>query len=214
VRCAKMDAGRAESKGDGRVVTFVTGNKNKLTEVQRMLSVSGSAVAMRAEKIDLPELQGEPTDIAREKCVLAAQRLGRPVIVEDTCLCFNALGGLPGPYVKWFLDKIGLDGLVNMLAAYTDKSAYAQCIFAYCDGAALQRADRAADAADRVQLFVGRTPGTIVPPRGEYRFGWDPVFQPDGFELTYAEMDRGLKDSISHRSRAFNLLCKFFDSDA
>jgi len=56
-------------------------------------------------KIDLPELQGEPEDIAREKCRLAAEAVGGPVMCEDTCLCFNKLGGLPGPYIKWFLEK-------------------------------------------------------------------------------------------------------------
>ena len=49
---------------------------------------------------DLPELQGEPVDVSLEKCKLAAKEVGGPVIVEDTSLCFNALGGLPGVYVK------------------------------------------------------------------------------------------------------------------
>ena len=50
--------------------------------------------------IDLPELQGEPVDVSLEKCKLAAKEVGGPVIVEDTSLCFNALGGLPGVYIK------------------------------------------------------------------------------------------------------------------
>lgn len=49
---------------------------------------------------DLPELQGEPVDVSLEKCKLAAKEVGGPVIVEDTSLCFNALGGLPGVYIK------------------------------------------------------------------------------------------------------------------
>jgi inosine triphosphate pyrophosphatase len=49
---------------------------------------------------DLPELQGEPVDVSIEKCKLAASQVGGPVIVEDTSLCFNALGGLPGVYIK------------------------------------------------------------------------------------------------------------------
>jgi inosine triphosphate pyrophosphatase len=47
----------------------------------------------------VPELQGEPEDISREKARLAAREIGGPVLVEDTCLCFNALKGLPGPYM-------------------------------------------------------------------------------------------------------------------
>lgn len=55
-------------------------------------------------------------------------------MVEDTSLCFNAYGGLPGPYIKWFLQKLGHEGLNAMLAGFEDKSAYAQCIFAYTPG--------------------------------------------------------------------------------
>ena len=54
--------------------------------------------------------QGEPEEIAREKCVLAAKQVHGPVMVEDTSLCFNAYKGLPGPYIKWFLQKLGHDG--------------------------------------------------------------------------------------------------------
>ena len=63
-----------------------------------------------SKKIDLPEYQGEPDDIGEAKVKEAAKVIGGPVIVEDTCLCFNALGGLPGPYIKWFLDKIKHEG--------------------------------------------------------------------------------------------------------
>lgn len=66
-------------------------------------------------KLDLPELQGEPEEISKEKCRLAAKEVGGAVMVEDTSLCFNALGGLPGPYIKWFLEKLGHDGLNRML---------------------------------------------------------------------------------------------------
>ena len=57
-------------------------------------------------------------------------------MVEDTCLCFNALKGLPGPYIKWFLSKLGHEGLNRMLAGFDDKTAYAQCTFAYSPGGA------------------------------------------------------------------------------
>jgi inosine triphosphate pyrophosphatase len=58
---------------------------------------TGNARAVRARAV--PELQGEPEDIARQKCKLAADAVGGPVITEDTSLCFNALNGLPGPYM-------------------------------------------------------------------------------------------------------------------
>ena len=114
-------------------------------------------------------------------------------------LCFNALQGLPGVYIKWFLEKLGHDGLNKMLVGFDDKTAYAQCIFAYCD------------EAGETSVFVGRTSGRIVPARGDNAFGWDPVFQPDeSGGLTYAEMTPAAKDAISHRGRALQKVREFF----
>eukprot|EP01029_Cantina_marsupialis_P019620 TRINITY_DN4562_c0_g1_i2.p1 TRINITY_DN4562_c0_g1~~TRINITY_DN4562_c0_g1_i2.p1 ORF type:complete len:136 (-),score=44.82 TRINITY_DN4562_c0_g1_i2:341-748(-) len=114
-------------------ITFVTGNEKKLEEVKRILGTDFPFVVERA-KVDLPELQGEPNEISAEKCRLAAKQVGGPVMVEDTSLCFNELKGLPGPYIKWFLEKLGHEGLNNMLAAYEDKSGYAQCVFSFTTG--------------------------------------------------------------------------------
>ncbi|MFH4980348.1 hypothetical protein AB6A40_007057 [Gnathostoma spinigerum] len=110
---------------------FVTGNVNKLREVRDIL---GDYFNVENMAIDLPEYQGEPDSIATAKCRAAANALGERVIVEDTCLCFNALGGLPGPYIKWFLAKLKPEGLHRLLAGFEDKSAYALCTFAYCEG--------------------------------------------------------------------------------
>jgi len=126
-----------------------------------------------------------------EKCKLAAEQIGGPVIVEDTSLCFNGLKGLPGIYIKWFLDKLGLDGLNKLLNGYEDKTAYAQCIFSFCQGPGCKPIP-----------FVGRCEGKIVAPRGPTNFGWDPVFEPDSHSQTFAEMDSSTKNKISHRYRA------------
>mmetsp|Transcript_21019 Transcript_21019/g.37231 ORF Transcript_21019/g.37231 Transcript_21019/m.37231 type:complete len:196 (+) Transcript_21019:52-639(+) len=182
----------AASAGGRAVITFVTGNANKLREVRAII---GEEIPLVNQKLDLPELQGEPEEVAREKCKFAQKLVDGPVLVEDTSLCFNALGGLPGVYVKWFLEKTGHEGLNNLLAAYEDKSAYAQCTFAYSPG-----------PQSPIKVFVGRTDGKIVPPRGEGSFGWDPVFQPDGFDQTYAEMSKETKNAISHRFRSLELL--------
>jgi pyrimidine 5'-nucleotidase len=87
-------------------ITFVTGNAKKLEEVKNIIS-SGDApfpFELTNQKLDLPELQGDSFDIATEKCKLAAEAAGGPVMCEDTNLCFNALGGLPGPYIKWYVN--------------------------------------------------------------------------------------------------------------
>ena len=60
--------------------------------------------------LDLPEYQGTPEEVARTKCEEAAKHIQGPVLVEDTSLCFNALGGMPGPYIKWFLKSCGPSG--------------------------------------------------------------------------------------------------------
>jgi len=170
-----------------------------LEEVQKILTT----IKVQSKDLDLPELQGEPADVAREKCKTAAQILRSPVLIEDTSLCMNALNGLPGVYIKWFLDKLGLVGLINMLAAYSDKSAYAQCIFAYHDGQSVQDPT----------LFVGRCEGVIAPePRGPKNFGWDPVFQPKGQAHTFAEMAPDDKNKISHRANSLRQVEAFFAS--
>lgn len=96
------------------VITFVTGNAKKLQEFEQIVSsvpALSSSVQIVSKKIDLPELQGEPLEVAKQKLLTAAQHVEGPVIVEDTGLCFNALQGLPGVYIKWFLEKLGHDGL-------------------------------------------------------------------------------------------------------
>ena len=150
-----------------------------------------------------PEEDDFMTDAMSNKVMLAARQIDGPTLVEDTSLCYNALEGLPGPYVKWFLDKLGHEGLNKMLAGYDDKSAYAQCVFAYVDG-----------PNGEPKVFVGTTDGKIVPARGPTDFGWDPVFQPDGFEETYAEMDKAVKNSISHRYRALDKFREFILAEA
>lgn len=183
-----------------RTITFVTGNPGKLREVVRIV---GDSLPMTSHDVDLPELQGDPADISKEKCRLAADAIKGPVMVEDTSLCFNALGGMPGPYIKWFLDSCGHDGLNRMLAGFEDKSAYAQCIFSLSWG-----------PGEEPVTFVGRTPGKIVPARGPNAFGWDPVFEPDeGGGQTYAEMDKDAKDALSHRSRALAKLKEYLLED-
>jgi len=187
-----------------KTISFATGNKKKLEEVVAILA-AGSTLpfTVEATKIDLPELQGEAEEISKEKCRITAKTISGAVMVEDTSLCFNALKGLPGPYIKWFLDKLGHEGLNKMLVGFEDKTAYAQCIFAYTPGPDTEPV-----------TFVGRTEGRIVPARGPHSFGWDPVFEPEGTGQTYAEMDPEAKNKISHRYRALDLLRSYLVSRA
>lgn len=86
-----------------------------------------------------------------------------------------------------------------MLAGFEDKSATAVCTFAYTTG-----------ANDEVLLFQGKTEGKIVEPCGPRDFGWDPIFMPNGFSKTYAELTKETKNSISHRFKAVDVLKNHF----
>ena len=170
--------------------------------MREVMEIVGGRLEVTQLKMDLPEPQGEPQDIAIAKCVAAAEEAPGAVMVEDTCLCFNALNGLPGPYVKWFLQKIGHAGLNNLLAGYEDKSAYTLCVMAYFDKTCM----------DEPILFEGRTEGKIVPARGQNYtnlVNFEPIFEPEGFDLTYAQMSSGMKNSISHRGRATTKLVDY-----
>lgn len=80
-----------------KALTFVTGNANKLRELSQVL---GPLMSVRNEAIDLPEMQGSVEFIVGQKVMEACRRLDGPALVEDTCLEFEALGGMPGPYIK------------------------------------------------------------------------------------------------------------------
>ncbi|KAM3146054.1 hypothetical protein pb186bvf_001711 [Paramecium bursaria] len=177
--------------------------KNKLREFQQIL---GEDFEIDAQGVDLPELQGNALDIASEKALTAYKQvfsfnkqLKRACVVEDTSLCFNAFKGMPGPYIKWFLDAIEPEGLSKLLDSFDDKTAYAQCIISYM-----------APHLEKPIQFVGKTDGQIVRPRGDNKFGWDPIFQPDGFDQTYAELDKDIKNKISHRFRAIDKMIEHF----
>ncbi|VDM28019.1 unnamed protein product [Hydatigera taeniaeformis] len=91
-------------------IAYVTSNPNKLRETIEILGEEYAGMLKQVD-VDLPEYQGSsPEEIVRLKCYHAAKIVGGPVLVEDTCLAFDALNGLPGPYIKWFLRAVGPEG--------------------------------------------------------------------------------------------------------
>ncbi|QKF93582.1 inosine triphosphate pyrophosphatase [Fadolivirus algeromassiliense] len=187
-------------------IYFVTGNKNKFAEAKSILD--NDHVELVQYNIDLSEYQGDMKTIAIKKCHEAHKILETydkhkyPLIIEDTSLCFNGMGGMPGPYIKWFLSSIGPDGLVKMIDRFDDRTAQAVCCVSYMEN----------ESSDP-KLFVGMVNGMIVPARGKRNFGWDPIFQPlesdGGNGQTYAEMDDTYKNQISHRYKALEELKKY-----
>jgi XTP/dITP diphosphohydrolase len=168
---------------------FVTTNEHKRREVERILGVELERAAP-----DVPEIQAlDLAEVAAHKARSAYEALGsppHPVLVEDSGLVVGAWNGLPGALTKWFLSSVGNEGLLGMLCA-EDRSARAVCAVAV------------AGRRGEVRVFRGEVRGEIAPePRGEGGFGWDPIFVPEGGELTYAQMGDAKNDD-SHRARAF-----------
>jgi non-canonical purine NTP pyrophosphatase (RdgB/HAM1 family) len=172
---------------------FVTGNADKAAEARRIV---GAELAV--ESVDLPEIQSlDPLDVARAKAHEAFARVGRAIAIEETSLELPALGGFPGPLVKWMLEAAGAEGIARCGHALGDPRALARCLVIVFDGR-------------REVVGVGLDPGRLVlPARGSSGFGWDFVFAPDGCERTYAELGPEEKDARGHRGRAWrDLLAK------
>ena len=134
--------------------------------------------------IDLPEFQGDPDFVAREKCREAYRRLavsrssGRPFLVftEDTSLCVDAMGGLPGPYIKWFFEKLGHVGMVDMVRGFGKGNNQAEALTIVAatgnvpelfDSASKINKDNCGSSAcnteePQVKLFTGSVRGSIV----------------------------------------------------
>jgi len=152
-------------------------------------------------KLDLPEIQSlSLREVAEDKAKRAYREIKKPVLVEDTSLVFNALGGLPGPLVKWFYEALGNEGLCRLLDDYEDKSITAEVAFAFCDEVG-------------VKIFSGKVEGEISKePRGEAGFGWDPIFIPKGYKKTWAEMSDNERHKTSMRKIALKKLKEYLIS--
>ncbi|GKT24607.1 putative multi-domain containing protein [Aduncisulcus paluster] len=179
-------------------LALITGNINKVKEVKRILASDDSSIDLINVKLDVPEIQGTYEEVVMAKAAAAAVAYDGPVIVDDTSLCFTSWKGLPGPYIKDFITRLGPSGLAHVLDGFEDRSATAVASFAYCAG-----------PGEEVKLFIGKCDGSITKEAHGSGFGWDPVFLPKGKKQTYAEMPGGEKDAISHRGKAVRLLCEF-----
>jgi XTP/dITP diphosphohydrolase len=170
---------------------FVTGRPEKALEAQRL------GFSFERVDLDLPEPQSlEPADVAGAKARAAFERLGRPVLVEDSGLEILAWGGFPGALVKWLEKSAGLEAIARMLDPFADRRARAVCAIAAFDGVLSVAARGIAD-------------GSIAPaPRGGGGFGWDALFLPEGSDRTFAELAPEEKDRISHRGRAWASLAQ------
>ena len=173
-------------------IYFVTSNKNKFREAERILG-------MKLKRYDagMKELQSmDVEEVAVDKARKAYAKIRKPLIVEDTGLCIAALNGFPGALSSWVETSIGNDGICGMVRG-KGRQAYAETCAVFFDGKS-------------IKAFTGRTSGTIIShPKGKNGFGWDYIFRPNGGRKVYAEMTMDEKNRISHRGKAFSQMKRY-----
>jgi len=154
-----------------KTVTFITGNQKKADYLSKYLGFPVDHV-----KIDLDEIQSlNLKEIVEHKVRQAYEKIKSPVLVEDVSLEFEALAGLPGPFIRFFVDNVPFETICNMIDGKT-RNATARTVFGYCDGG-------------RVEFFESKLEGSIVQvPTGENGFGWDRIFIPEGYSVTRASL--------------------------
>jgi inosine triphosphate pyrophosphatase len=136
--------------------------------------------------MDLPEIQEvDPQKVIAAKLVEARKYWSGTFIVEDTSFSLDSIDGLPGPLVKWFIKSIGVDGIYALTKTFGAR-ATARTIIGY------------ADENNDILFFEGSLGGLVVPPRGTDGFGWNSLFQPDGHEKTFGEVDFPVHGNVHH----------------
>ena len=151
---------------------LITGNQNKADYLSRQLGVE-----LAHQPVELDELQSTDLHvIVAHKLRQAYDAVKQPVLVEDVSLSYVALGDLPGPYIKWFVEHAGDEACCRMLDGFDNRQAVIRCTFGYFDG-------------EEMTFFDSELPGTISDkPRGANGFGFDRFFINEGYDITRAEM--------------------------
>lgn len=191
----------------GDRLLVATHNAGKLEEIADLLRPFGVHV-VGAAQLDLPEpAETEDNFVgnARIKAHAAAQATGLPALADDSGIAIDALNGAPGVYTAdWAETPKGRDFVMAMTRAHNEleaanapypRKAQFCCtlVLAWPDG--------------HDEVFEGVMKGQVIwPMRGDQGHGYDPIFQPDGYQITFGEMDRREKNSISHRADAFKKL--------
>jgi XTP/dITP diphosphohydrolase len=191
----------------GDQLLVATHNKGKLEEISALLEPYSINVVGAAD-LNLPEPDETETTFvgnARIKAHAAAKATGLPALADDSGIEIEALGGAPGVYTAdWAETPSGRDFVMAMERAHGELLASGApepwraqfcctLVLAWPDG--------------HDEVFPGVMTGQIVwPMRGDQGHGYDPIFQPDGYTMTFGEMDRWEKNRISHRADAFRKL--------
>lgn len=217
-----FDTMKTKVKGQKPILVFATNNKNKLREVREML---GNRFELRSlEEVgchaDIPETSGTLQGNALQKARFVKKFYGFDCFADDTGLEVDALGGAPGVFSARYANmpdpdyndpEIDLskdhDSQANMrkllckLDGKTERTARFKTVIALIQGDG---------ETEKVNYFEGVVEGSITTEKhGTDGFGYDPVFQPEGYDVTFAEMNSEEKNKISHRGRAMEKLCEY-----
>jgi XTP/dITP diphosphohydrolase len=189
------------------LLVLATRNPGKLRELDRILTSQIRLAGLEdfPGAPDVPETGTTFEENALLKARAIMAHTGLAAVADDSGLCVDALNGMPGVLsARWAGghgdDKANLDLVLAQIADVPDARRGARFVCA----AALVFPD------SREWVVTGTVEGRLIRvPRGSGGFGYDPIFLPDGFDLTTAEMTPEAKDAISHRGRAFRALAPF-----
>ena len=188
-------------------IVFATNNTHKLEEIRRMLRGSHQIVSLAEIGCheDIPEEQDTLEGNALQKARYIKQHYGYDCFADDTGLEIDALGGRPGVYSARYAGE-AKDSEANMRKVLAEMQGHS-------DRRARFRTVIALILGNDEHLFAGKVEGEILTARqGSAGFGYDPVFRPDGYDRSFAEMDPDTKNSISHRGEATRKLAAFLNA--
>lgn len=177
---------------ENKDITFITGNQNKADYLAKYLGFPVKHI-----KLDLDEIQSlDLKEIVEHKVRQAYEKIKGPVIVEDVSLEFEALKGLPGPFIKFFIEKELYQEMCEMVKGKSRK-AIGKCVLGYYDG-------------ENIKLFEGALAGHITErPIGDNGFGWDKIFIPEGYNVSRAELSEEDYQKVYLKIRPFAELKAF-----
>ena len=175
-------------------VLFATGNPGKLREVQAKFAPLGFEVEQL--KDEYPEIQADTLEeVVQEGLKWLYERHKTPIIIDDSGIFIEALAGFPGVYSAYVFKTLKCEGILKQMEYIDNRRAEFRCCAGYVD------------ADGQISFKTGYSQGYIIyEKRGSGGFGYDPIFVPDEFNQTFAELDMESKNKISHRGRAFEEL--------
>lgn len=196
-------------------IVFATNNKNKLSEIREILGSSFEVMSLADIGCheDIPETGDTLLDNAIQKSRYVFEKYGYDCFADDTGLEVDALDGEPGVHSARYAEGTDHDSNANMdklllkLGDNTHRTARFRTVIALLQK---QESGDGAGEGSVLHIFEGKVEGSIIyEKRGAEGFGYDPIFMPEGYDKTFAELGLDVKNQISHRARAVKKLADY-----